>query len=181
MGQVCACLEEIKEDQFSRERIQMMQQGDKFMRSIYLGLSSQELTVNLSDDCAKICWKVNGSSSNEQGEVDLTTIKQIRASGHQGLQFSGPDGKVVFDIQAEDASKRDKWMIAINELITTWETDPEKKPRSSVSSGGTSNKAEYFKNRQEEIAKREKEAAEKKAKYNIGGMKHTAQIMASRA
>jgi hypothetical protein len=58
--------------------------------------------------------------------------------------------------------------------------NPEHKPRQSVSASGSSNKAEYFKQREEELLAREKANADRKAKYSVGGMKHTAQIIASR-
>jgi hypothetical protein len=181
MGTVCSCLEEIREDQFIKERLDMLQKGDKFMRSIYLGLSSQELFVQLSDDLSKITWRVNSKSKDEHGEIDLTTqIKIVKASGHQGLHFTNADGKVILDIQADETSKRDKWMVALNELLQRWENDPKSKPKSSLSAAGTSNKNEYFKLREDEIIQREKEAIQKKMKYNTAGMKYTAQIMSSR-
>ena len=45
---------------------------------------------------------------------------------------------------------------------------------------GTSNKAEYFAKRQEEIKARETQANEIKKKYLTNGMKYTAQAMANR-
>ena len=109
------------------------------MRSIYLGLSSQELFVRLTEDCSTIAWRTTGSSKQEIGEVDLTQqVKTIKASGHQGLQFVGPDGKIVFDILADDAAKRDKWMVALNDLLSKWEAEPSSKPKSSISAAGES-------------------------------------------
>jgi hypothetical protein len=60
-----------------------------------------------------------------------------------------------------------------------WKKDVSSKPKSGVSAGGTSNKAEYFRQREKDIAEREKANAEKKKKYSSGGMKYTAQIMAN--
>ncbi len=88
-------------------------------------------------------------------------------------------------------------------MIQDWAAHPEKKPRSNLTAAGenyyipnlklsiyvlrlllllllgTSNKTEYFAMRQEEIAQREKLAAEKKQKYLTGGMKYTAIAMAN--
>ena len=100
----------------------------------------------------------------------------------KGLQFFGIDkDKVLFEIQAEDSGIRDQWVVSLNELLEGWKADPTKRPRSSVSAAGTSNKADYFQQREKEIADRAKENAEKKKKYSAGGMKFTAQAMLNRS
>jgi hypothetical protein len=178
-------------DDAMKERLLQLQKGEKFMRSALLGLTSKELNVKLSDDTSKIEWRATsksvweiGSSSEEFGEVDLTTeVKSVKMSGKQGLQFisNADDSKCLLEIQAQDPSTRDQWVLALNELLQTWNDHPDKKPKPSVSAGGTSNKAEYFKKRQEEIEAREKEAKEKKQKFASNGMKYTAIAMANRA
>lgn len=87
----------------------------------------------------------------------------------------------MLEIQAQDPQIRDQWVLALNELLQGWADHPERKPKPSVSAEGTSNKTEYFKKRQDEIAAREKEASERKQKYAAGGMKYTAIAMANRA
>ena len=59
--------------------------------------------------------------------------------------------------------------------------NPETRPKTSVSAAGASNKAEYFKKREEELVAKEKANQEKKSRYVTGGMKFTAQVMANRA
>jgi hypothetical protein len=189
MGQSlnCACLEEmipdaLTEDSAVKERLDALKKGDRFTRSAYLGLSSQELLVNLSADFSAVQWKSEASwGSSINGEIDLTSqIKKLKVHGDTGLQFIGLDDSIVFEIKALDASIRDKWIVALNDLLQSWEEDPRSKPKSTVTAAGTSDKAEYFKKREEEIKAREKANAEKKAKFSAGGMKMTAQIMASR-
>lgn len=183
----CDCLEEmvpeaLTEDSAMKERLEVLKKGDKFTRSAYLGLSSQEITVQLSDDLATIKWKSESSwGSSSFGEIDLTSqVKKLKIHGDTGLQFISPDDSTVFDIKAADAATRDKWMVGLNELLQSWEEDPRSKPKANISAAGTSDKTEYFKQREEEIKAREKANAERKAKYSAGGMKMTAEILASK-
>ncbi len=97
-------------------------QGDKFLRSALLGLSSQELHIRISDDVSKVEWKVvnNTWSSNEWGEIDLTSqLKTLKLFGSKGMQFisSTDDNKVMLEVQSDDASIRDHWVLSINELL----------------------------------------------------------------
>mmetsp|Transcript_9260 Transcript_9260/g.8276 ORF Transcript_9260/g.8276 Transcript_9260/m.8276 type:complete len:191 (-) Transcript_9260:91-663(-) len=168
-----------------KERLAILHKGNKFMRSAYLGLASQELTVKLSEDCSKIEWKVVSKTwtGDQYGEIDLTKqVKTIKLVGKQGMQFisSLEENKVIFEITADEPQIRDQWVLTINELLQDWIDHPEHKPQSSLTATGTSNKNEYFKKREEEIAIREKEAQERKAKFGTQGMKFTAQVMASR-
>ena len=91
------------------------------------------------------------------------------------------ENKTVFEVQAEDAAKRDQWIVGVNELLVFWTEHPEKKPSLALSAKGTSNKEEYFKTREMEISLKEKEAAEKKKKYGNVGMKYTALAMAAKS
>lgn len=188
MGQqACACFEqtllEDADEKAVEERLKVLMTGDRFKRSAYLGLTQQDLYVNLSPDMAAIQWKTEKTwTKPEHGEIDLTAqVKRVKSSGETGLQFFGLDESVIFEIKTEDAAVRDKWVVALNELLQSWIDEPSKKPRSSISAAGTSNKAEYFKRREEEIQAREKVNAERKAKYAANGMKYTAQVMADRS
>ncbi len=97
------------------------------------------------------------------------------------MQFISTEDKVIFEVQAEEEKTRDQWVLCINELLQDWSSNPDKKPKDTRSAGGTSNKDQYFKQRQQELEAREKASAEKRTKYATGGMKFTAQVMASRA
>ena len=197
MGQdiSCECLKqaivntthlvETENERSTRDRIAKLQSGSRFMRSLYLGMSSQELTVNLSEDTSLLEWKTVSagllSGKIEHGQIDLTTeVSSIQSNGVQGFSIVGIDGKSIFEVQAEDAKIRDQWVICIEELLNKWENNPASKPRSSLSAAGTSNKAEYFKKREAELAEREKQNALRKAKYSSGGMKYVAMAMANR-
>jgi len=129
-------------------------------------------------------WKtVNNKWTKEtNGEIDLTTsVKNVKLHGEAGLQIIGIDDVIVFELKAESSAVRDQWVVTINELLQFWIDHPDSKPKSTTTAEKVSNKAEYFKRREEEIEAREKINAERKAKYTTGGMKFTAQIMASRA
>lgn len=190
MGQSmpCACFENLNltdqetDEKVINERLKMLKDGAKFTRKAYLGLTSQEVFVALSDDKSGLKWKTeNAWTGGEHGEIDLTSeVKKIKTHGENGLQVVGLDDKVIFDIKSEDSSERDKWVIALNELLQSWVDYPDTKPKSSVSASGQSNKSEYFKRREEEIKAREKINSERKAKYSSGGMNFTAQVMADR-
>lgn len=185
----CACFEHIAltdaddEEKVVNERLKMLTDGAKFTRKAYLGLTSQDIFVNLSDDRSALKWKTENTWTNsENGEIDLTSqVKKFKTSGEHSLQVIGLDDKAIFEIKSEDAGVRDKWLIALNELLQSWVDHPETKPKSSVTASGSSNKAEYFKKREEEIKAREKVNNDRKAKYASAGMNFTAQIMAERS
>ena len=187
MGQACACFEETilqdADEKAVSERLKSLVAGAKFKRNAFLGLSQQELFVSLSEDLGAIQWRTENTwTAKEHGEVDLTSeVRKVRSAGEQGLQFIGLDDKAVFEIKTEDAALRDKWLVALNELLQSWVDEPSSKPRSKVSAAGASDKAEYFKRREDEIKAREKANAERKAKYAANGMKYTAQVMAERS
>jgi hypothetical protein len=191
MGQTipCACFEHVNladldgEDKAVNERLKMLKDGGKFSRKAYLGLTSQDVLLNLSEDNSAIKWKTENTWTNaENGEIDLTSqVKKVKTIGESGMQYIGLDDKVIFEVKHEDPAVRDKWIIALNELLQSWIDNPESKPKSSVSAGGSSNKSDYFRRREDEIKAREKANNEKKAKYASGGMAFTAQIMAERS
>jgi hypothetical protein len=137
--------------------------------------------MKLSPDQSTIAWETLNCSTKEFGEIDFAgTIKTVKSTGRQGLQYMDNKGKVVFEVHAPDTATRDQWIVSLNELLSLWEEKPAERPSSKMSAMGTSNKAEYFKNREEEIKKREAEAQEKKKKYSAGGMQYTALAMANR-
>ena len=178
-------LVETEHERTNRDRISKLQCGSRFMRSQYLGISSQELIVNLSEDSSLLEWKtVNAgliSGKIEHGQIDLTTeVSSIQSNGVQGISIIGIDRKSIFEIQAEDGKIRDQWVLGIEQLLSNWDTNPASKPRSSISAAGTSNKAEYFKKREAELIEREKQNALRKQKYSAGGMKYVAMAMANR-
>ena len=63
------------------------------------------------------------------------------------------------------------------------EADPKSKPQagSGLTAAGTTNKAEYFQKREDEMKERQRQREEKKKKYSGTGMKMTAEIMAGRS
>lgn len=138
--------------------------------------------MKLSPDKSLISWETLNSTTKEFGEIDLAgSIKTVKSTGRQGLQYIDNNGKTVFEVQAQDTATRDQWIVALNELLSSWEENRAERPTSKLSAKGTSNKAEYFKNREEEIKQRAEEAQKKKEKYSAGGMKYTAMAMANRA
>jgi hypothetical protein len=176
-------MESTHEDDATKQRQEELKKGNKFVRNAYLGLTQQELFVQLSDDMSALQWKTENTwTKAENGEIDLTSqVKKFKSSGDTGLQVIGLDGNVLIEIKAEETAIRDRWQVCLSELLHSWADHPETKPKSSVSATGSSNKAEYFKNREQELQAREKANAERKAKYAAGGMKYTALAMANRS
>lgn len=176
-------MESMHDTDINNERLLVLKKGNKFVRNAYLGLTQQELFVNLSENTSAIQWKTENTwTSSENGEIDLTSqVKKFKSTGETGIQVIGLDNSVLIEIKAEEAAIRDQWMVCLTELLHSWADHPELRPKSTVTAEGTSNKAEYFKNREQELLAREKASAERKAKYASGGMKYTAAAMANRA
>lgn len=171
------------DEKIVNERLQQLVQGDTFIKSALLGLSSQEIFIQLSQEHSILKWKIPATtwSKDEFGEIDLTTkVKKLKTSGESGFQIIAHDESTILEVKHKDVAIRDKWVLALNELLQSWIDHPDKKPKAAVNAAGTSNKSEYFKQRQEEIKERERLNNEKKAKYATGGMQITAQIMAGR-
>jgi hypothetical protein len=129
--------------------------------------------------------KASWTGGDEHGEIDLTTkVKTIKCAGTQWLSFIGvgaDNDKSILEVQAETPALRDQWLIALNELMQGWTSDPASKPTHNDTAEKTSDKATYFRKREEELAARIKENEEKKKKYSGGGMKHVAQAMMNRS
>lgn len=176
-------MESTHDTNINNERLEVLKKGNKFVRNAYLGLTQQELFVNLSDNTSAIQWKTENTwTKAENGEIDLTSqVKKFKSAGETGIQVIGIDNSVLIEIKAEEAAIRDQWLVCLTELLHSWADHPELRPKSSVTAEGSSNKAEYFKNREQELQAREKANAERKAKYAAGGMKYTAAAMANRA
>jgi hypothetical protein len=81
LGQLCACLE-LGTSDTSPEQLNLLHQGGKFVRSLYLGFSSQELQMELSMDNSIVKWKT--TDSTEFGEIDFSgKIKTVKSTGQQ--------------------------------------------------------------------------------------------------
>lgn len=185
----CACLAHGflagGDEKASRDRIELLQKGQKFLKKTMMGLSTQEIFVKLSEDTSSIEWRIEATrlSKEEFGEIDLTTkVKCIKLTGTAGLQVIALEGdKSLLEVHAEDVAVRDKWALSLNELLQIWEGDPEKKPNYTATAAKTSKKDAYFKQREEELAERIKSNEEKKKKYATGGMQYTAIAMMNRS
>jgi hypothetical protein len=172
-------------DSAAKERTEKLKVGQKFMRSSFLGMAQKEVFLKLSDDSSKIEFHSPKTTwaAEERGQLDLTCeVKAVRIAGLSGLQFLGMEAdKTLLEVSAEDPKVRDQWVISINDMLQDWALHPDKKPKSTISAAGTTDKEAYFRKRQEEIAEREQRAKELKGKYTPGGMKHTAIVMANRS
>lgn len=184
----CNCFNEgleglasLQEESHISQIMNKLQTGATFTRPMMLGLASQEVFVRLSDDTAHLAWRTTKAwTGEEKGQVDLTDESvTIKSTGTQGIQFVGIENKVLLEINAESQATRDDWIVSLNELRMKWKKD-NRKPISSVSAEGHSNKSEYYARRQEEIEARRRESEQRKSKYSAGGMRVTAEIMASR-
>jgi len=194
-GVDCACLTQgftllsnaVGEDRAARDRLESLQRGQKFLKKMLLGLSTQEIHLKMSEDTSSIEWRIDATrlSKAEYGEVDLTSkVRCVKLVGTAGMQFISNEGggeKSLLEVHAEDAAVRDRWALAVNELLQTWEGAPEKKPLYNATAAKTSKKEEYYKQRELELAEKVKQNEERKAKYSAGGMKHVALAMMNRS
>jgi len=174
------------EDAQKTERRAVLIRGNNFLRPAWGGLTSQELVCKLAEDYSTLKWATVSKSflsgQPEFGEISLESVAAVKMSGAQGLQLIASDGKstVLLNVQAETVETRDRWVLCLNELMEDWKADPGKRPKAQLSAANTSNKDAYFKQRAAEIEQREKDAKVKREKYAKDGMKHVAQILASR-
>jgi hypothetical protein len=147
------------------------------------GLSSVEVQVVLSEDNMMLKWHnvATGGwlSSNEKGVVDLTQVTDVRSENEQSLVLTDSNQTELFNVQAETRGVRDKWVSLLTELLESWSEQLER-PAAKLTADGTSDKAEYFRKRNEEVEERAKQRAEMKAKYSGGGMKYSAMALARR-
>ena len=166
------------------ERSNKLMKGNKFLRTALLGLSKQELFLNLSEDKGSLHWKATTASmlmKIEYGAIVLSTISNVKMSGTSGMIFIDNDGKSVFEVMADDEKVRDQWVLALNEILDDFNAHPDQVPVVELTAKDTSNKQEYFKKKEEELKQKEKENAERKKKYSAGGMKYTAQVRMSQS
>ena len=166
------------------ERSNKLMKGNKFLRTALLGLSKQELFLNLSEDKGSLHWKATTASmlmKIEYGAIVLSTISNVKMSGTSGMIFIDNDGKSVFEVMADDEKVRDQWVLALNEILDDFKAHPDQVPVVELTAKDTSNKQEYFKKKEEELKQKEKENAERKKKYSAGGMKYTAQVRMSQS
>lgn len=166
------------------ERSNKLMKGNKFLRTALLGLSKQELFLNLSEDKGSLHWKATTASmlmKIEYGAIVLSTISNVKMSGTSGMIFIDNDGKSVFEVMADDEKVRDQWVLALNEILDDFKAHPDQVVVVELTAKDTSNKQQYFKKKEEELKQKEKENAERKKKYSAGGMKYTAQVRMSQS
>jgi hypothetical protein len=74
------------DEKASRDRIELLQKGQKFLKKTMMGLSTQEIHVKLSEDTSSIEWRIDATrlSKEEFGEIDLTT--KVNVSSLQAPQ-----------------------------------------------------------------------------------------------
>ena len=195
----CECLQQtfdVAATKFSNQlqivsEYEKLRKESKFKRKAYLGLTTQDLYIKLSNDNSFISWRVPTAEPSswtsiiqkeEFGELSLIdNVATLRAVDTHGLVIIDYSNKVLFEVIAEDAEVRDNWVLLINKLLQDWIVNPMNKPKmSGISAKGTSDKTAYFAMREKEIEERKKVADEKRAKYAAGGMKYTAIAMMNR-
>lgn len=122
LGLFCSCLEDSSAGTVSSEQLNILHQGDVFVQSVYLGLSSKELTMKLNENNSIVSWAAKDKPSEDFGEIDFATnVSRVKSSGQQGLQFMSKEGKNIFEVSAKDTATRDQWIVAMNEILSNWE------------------------------------------------------------
>ena len=78
----CSCLETIAlpgtdNEKSKQDRLSKLRMGNKFMKSALLGLTSQELQLNLNENGNAINWKTTeGAWQCSFGQIDLMKKKK---------------------------------------------------------------------------------------------------------
>ena len=163
-----------------QNRLAFLVEGGTFSQKVMAGLGSTSVFVKLSEDHSSLDWKIEKTmlSSESFGSVDLTTVSKVAVDGQRGFRILGNDQKTeLFSSMSDSTEVRDRWVIALNELLDKWKSKPDSKPKTNQSAAKTSDKAEYFAKREKEMEARKLEAKKKRDKYAGVGMKHTAAAM----
>lgn len=179
-------------DKFSE--LDIVKKETKFTRKAYLGLTTEDIYIKLSDDTSILGWRVpstngtatwaavSGNSPEVKGEISMIdNIATVRSVDPNGLAIVDFSNKIVIEVYCDDISLRDQWVTVLNKLLQSWVSNPESKPKAaSMSARNTSDKSAYFAKREKEMAENKKIADARKAKYTAGGMKYTAIAMMNR-
>lgn len=161
-------------------RLAFLVEGAEFTQKVMAGLSSTKVQVNLSADHSSLDWRIEKTmlAAESYGSIDLTMCSKVSVDGQKAFRILGGDSKEeLFFAISDSTEKRDRWVIALNELLEKWKANPDSKPKASLSAGKTSDKAKYFAQREAEMEARKAEAQAKREKYAGVGMKHTAAAM----
>ena len=122
LGLFCSCFEDGSAGTVTTEQLSILHKGDVFMQSMYLGLSSKELTMKLNENNSVISWMNKDKPAEDYGEIDFATnVSRVKPSGQQGMQYMSKDGKNIFEVSAKDTATRDQWIVALNEILSNWE------------------------------------------------------------
>jgi len=175
-------------DDMLQSKLASLKVGARFMKKAMLGLSTTEIEVFLSDDATLLKWCAVqassawlGSGDKEKGYVDLTSVADVRAEGPQSFVLTDRKKEELCSWTAETAKIRDMWVGTLRELLESWTASGERPKEAALSADATSDKAEYFKQRAEEVEARAKQRDQMKLKYSGGGMKYTALALAGRS
>lgn len=163
-----------------QNRLAFLVEGATFSQKVMAGLGSSKVQVNLSEDHSSLDWRIEKTMlmAESYGSVDLTSVSKVSVDGQKGFRIFGSDQKEeLFSAISESTEIRDRWVIALNELLDRWKSKPETKPKRVLSAAKTSDKAEYFARREKEMEQRKLDAQKKREKYAGVGMKHTAAAM----
>lgn len=166
--------------QATDSRLLFLTEGGTFYQKSLGGLTQTKMTLSLSEDHSSLNWKVEATmlSGESFGYVDMCIAEKIVVDGQKSFHILDKEKNEIFGCLAENTEQRDKWVVALNELLDSWVTDPSKKPKATQSGAArVSDKAEYFAQREAAIEERKKAAQAKREKYASGGMKHTAAAM----
>lgn len=122
LGLFCQCFEDGSAGTVTSEQLSILHQGDVFVQSVYLGLSSKELIMKLSESNAVISWVSKDKPSDDFGEIDFATnVSRVKPTGQQGLQYMSKENKNIFEVSAKNTATRDQWIVALNEILSNWE------------------------------------------------------------
>jgi hypothetical protein len=188
VSSTCPCLEGFlgyasdRESVATTAKYAFMIRGSGFLKPQFMGLSTVEVKLTLSENLSTLRWVTGAATSwgsGERGAIDIATLGVVKAEGKQGLLLIGKDKVELLNVVAETTDTRDRWVERLIELQAASVMNPMP-VKVRIGAGDTSDKAAYFAKRESEICERERLRDEKRKKYAAGGMKYTAIAMASR-
>ena len=123
LGLLCSCFEDGSAGTVTTEQLDILHKGDVFVQKMYLGLSSKELVMKLNEGNSVVSWVNKDKPTEDFGEIDFAqNVSRVKPSGQQALQYMSKDGKNIFEVSAKDSATRDQWIVAMNEILSNWES-----------------------------------------------------------
>nr|CCA18163.1 PREDICTED: hypothetical protein LOC100491319 [Albugo laibachii Nc14] len=123
-------------------------------------------------------WTKLNDTKNKVEEIPIAGIKSISSTGDNDLTILSTGGEKLLELECPSPSVRDVWVETLEEICES--VNSESEGHDELIKEREACKKKYWHSRTAELEKRQMEAAEKKKKLGLVGMKYTAQAMSKR-